>query len=250
MDTAMDLFAFPPIAALLDLAYAGLMGMADLLTPLAGAFAAALAVVIVTLFVRALLIPVGISQARAEQTRARLAPRIRELQKRFKKSPERLQRELMQLYRDERTSPFAGFLPVLLQLPVVGILYAVFLHTTIAGHPNALLDETLFGAPLGSSVIGGLGGEPATLIVGGLLVALIALVGELTRRLLRMPQPPRDPESPVPAIPAGVLGLLQFATAVVALFVPLAAAIYLLVTVAWTLGQRLILRRFYPPITP
>ncbi len=45
-----------------------------------------------------------------------------------------------------------------------------------------------------------------------------------------------------------VLGLLQFLTAVIAVFVPLAAALYLLVTVAWTLGQRLVLRRAYPPI--
>ena len=44
-----------------------------------------------------------------------------------------------------------------------------------------------------------------------------------------------------------VIGLLQFVTAVIAVFVPLAAALYLLVTVAWTLGQRLVLRRAYPP---
>ena len=47
-----------------------------------------------------------------------------------------------------------------------------------------------------------------------------------------------------------VLGLLQFVTAVVAVFVPLAAAIYLLVTVTWTLGQRLVLRRLYPAVPP
>ncbi len=37
-----------------------------------------------------------------------------------------------------------------------------------------------------------------------------------------------------------------FITAVVAVFVPLAAGIYLLVTVLWTLGERLILRRVFP----
>lgn len=42
--------------------------------------------------------------------------------------------------------------------------------------------------------------------------------------------------------------MLQFATAVVAAFVPLAAGIDLLVTVAWTLGQRLLLRRVFPPV--
>ncbi len=245
----MDFFAFPPVAAALDLAYAGLMGLTALLTPLAGAAAAALAVVLVTLLVRALLIPVGISQAKAEQTRARLAPKLRDLQKRFKKNPERLQRETMQLYRDERTSPFAGCLPVLLQAPVVGLLYAVFLHTTIAGHPNELLGETFLGVPLGTSLFGSLaagGLDASTALVCGSLVLVIAGVGELTRRLLRMPQPPRDPDSPIPAIPVGLLGALQFATAIVALFVPLAAGLYLVVTVIWTLVQRLILRRVYP----
>lgn len=52
----------------------------------------------------------------------------------------------------------------------------------------------------------------------------------------------------MPQIPPALLGMLQFATAAVAVFVPLAAGVYLLVTVAWTLGQRLILRRIYPPV--
>ncbi|MFD6136173.1 preprotein translocase YidC, partial [Isoptericola sp. NPDC060257] len=38
----------------------------------------------------------------------------------------------------------------------------------------------------------------------------------------------------------------QFATAVVACVVPLAAGLYLLVTVAWTLVQRILLRRRFP----
>ncbi len=247
----MDFFAFPPVAALLDLTSAALMGLSALLAPLAGASAAAAAVVLITLLVRALLIPVGISQAKAEQTRARLAPRLRELQKRFRSDPERLQRETMQLYRDERTSPFAGCLPVLLQAPIVGLLYAVFLHPVIAGQPNELLGETLFGVPLGASLFGSLASgtlDASIALVCGLLVVVIAVVGEVTRRLFRMPQPPHDPDSPIPAIPVGLLGVLQFVTAGIALFVPLAAGLYLLVTVIWTLVQRLVLRRLYPPV--
>lgn len=229
----MDLFSFPPLAALLDLAYRGLTSLADLLEPVAGSASAALAVVLVTLLVRVLLIPVGISQAKAEQTRMRLAPRLRTLQERFRSDPERLQRETMRLYRDEGASPLAGCLPVLAQAPVVGILYAVFLHPVVAGHPNALLAETLLSVPLGSSLFVGFS-DPATLAVCGTLVVLIAIVGELTRRLIRMPEAP------------AFLGVLQFATAVVAVFVPLAASLYLLMTVVWTLVQRLVLRRRYP----
>lgn len=249
----MDLFAFPPVAAVLDLAYAGLMALTALLQPLAGASAAAVAVILVTLLVRAALIPAGIAQARAEQVRSRLAPRLRELQKRHRKDPERLQRESMQLYRDENTSPFAGCLPILIQAPIVGVLYAIFLHTTIAGHPNALLTETLLGVPLGTSLSGAIvsgTADAATWVVIGALVLVIAGIGELTRRCFRVAQVPAAEDSPLPQMPAGVLGLLQFATAVVAIFVPLAAGLYLLVTVTWTLGQRLVLRRIYPPQEP
>jgi YidC/Oxa1 family membrane protein insertase len=247
----VNLFDLPPLAALLDLASGALTALTDLLAPLAGSAAAAAAVVLVTLLVRAALIPVGVSQARAERVRARLAPQLRELEKRHRRDPERLQRETMRLYRDENASPFAGCLPLLAQAPVVGLLYAVFLHPEIAGHANTLLTETLFGVPLGASLVpAALAGtlDGATLLVVGVLSLLIAAVGEATRRLFRpAPAAPRG-DSPVPAIPVGLLGMLQFATAAVALFVPLAAGLYLLVTVAWTLLQRLVLRRLYPPL--
>lgn len=243
----MDLFSFPPIAAILHAAYGALLGLADILTPLAGTASAAGAVVLVTLLVRAALIPVGISQAKAEQMRARLAPQLRALQRRHKSDPERLQRETMKLYRDENTSPLAGCLPMLAQAPVVGVIYALFLHATIDGQANALLSETLLGVPLGTSLIGAVAHtalDPATALVIGVVVLLIAGVGELTRRMLRPPAPGDD--SPLAAGTARVAGVLQFATAVVALFVPLAAGLYLLVTVSWTLMQRIVLRRKYP----
>jgi len=244
MGCPVDLFAFPPLALLLDLATRALLALTALLEPLAGGLAAALAVVLVTLAVRVLLLPVGVSQARAEQTRARLAPRLRALQERWSKNPERLQRETLQLYRDEGSSPFAGMLPVLAQAPVVGLLYAVFLHAQVGGHANTLLTHDVFGVPLGRSLTGALTTgtmDAATLAVFGVLVAVIAGVAELTRRLLR---PAVDPSAP--AWTTGMLGVLQFTTAVVALFVPLAAGLYLTVTTAWTLGQRLLLRRRYP----
>jgi YidC/Oxa1 family membrane protein insertase len=242
----MDLFAFPPIAAILNLAYSALMGLTALLHPLAGASAAAAAVIVVTLLVRAALIPVGVSQAKAEQTRARHAPKLRELQKRHRKDPERLQRETLKLYRDENTSPFAGLLPILAQTPVVGVLYAVFLHARIGGGTNALLAHTLLGVPLGSSLAGTLASgsmDASTWIVFGALVLLITAVGELTRRIFRITMAPADV---APRVPAGLLGLTQFVTAVIAVFVPLAAGLYLAVTVSWTLVQRIILRRRYP----
>ena len=258
----MDLYAFPPIAALLDGAHAVLMGLADLLEPLVGVSSAAAAIVLVTLLVRAALIPVGISQAKAERTRARLAPHLAALQRKHHAHPERLQREMMSLYRSEGTTPLAGCLPMLVQAPIVGIIYALFILPTIAGHPNELLTHTLFGVPLGSSLAGSIASSavtPDVLLVFGAVILMIAAIGEVTRRVFR-PQPASAPTATAGAGASGsplgnaaalrLLGLLQFITAVIAVFVPLAAGLYLLVTVAWTLAQRMLLRRVYPLPAP
>ncbi len=240
----MDLFSLPPLAFLLELTTRALLALTAVFDPFTPGAAAALAVVAVTVVVRILLVPVGISQARAEQTRARLAPRLRSLQERWRKDPERLQRETMQLYRDEGASPFGGCLPLLAQAPVVGLLYAVFLHPVVGGHANALLAHELWGVPLGRSLASALStgtADAATLVVIGAIVVLIAGVAELTRRLLRPAVAPS-----APAWTGAMVGALQFTTAVVALFVPLAAGLYLAVTTVWTLAQRLILRRRFP----
>lgn len=243
----MDIYAFPPIAAILDAAYGALTGLSDLLTPLTGTAASAAAVILVTLLIRTLLIPVGVSQAKAEQTRARLAPKLRALHTRHKKNPERLQRETMQLYKDENTSPLAGCLPVLLQAPVVGILYTLFLHTDIAGHPNELLTHDLFGASLGTSLVSMLTAGPfslPTLVVYGVLIVVMIVVAEITRRVFR-PTPIDDSPLSSPGM-LRMMSTLHYLTAVFAVFVPLAAGLYLTVTVAWTLAQRVLLRRRYP----
>lgn len=250
----MDLYAFPPVAALLDGAHHVLMGLTGLLEPFIGVSSAAAAVVLVTLLVRAALIPVGVSQAKAERTRARLAPRLAELRRRHGTDPERLQRETMALYTSEGASPFAGCLPMLVQAPVVGVIYALFILPAIAGHPNALLVQHLAGVPLGSSLAGSIAAgtlTPTTLVVFAVTVGSIALIGEVTRRVFRLPV--ASPEDVAQASPLAapvaqrLLGVLQFVTAVIAVFVPLAAALYLLVTVAWTLAQRALLRRAFPP---
>jgi YidC/Oxa1 family membrane protein insertase len=244
----MDIFSFPPISATLDAAYALLMGLASLLQPVTGGASAAIAVVVLTLLVRTILIPTGVAQAKAEQTRARIAPKLRVLQGRHKNDRERLQRETMKLYADEKASPFAGCLPVLIQAPVVGIIYTLFLHAAIAGHPNNLLTEHVFGVPLGASLIGSIGSGTLTwpaVAVFGVVIVVIMAVAEITRRVLG-PAPTTTPRAPGGEGMLRLVGALQFSTAVAAAFVPLAAGLYLLVTVLWTLAQRLILRRRFP----
>ncbi|MFB2581443.1 YidC/Oxa1 family membrane protein insertase [Herbiconiux sp. P15] len=262
--------------------------LSTLLAPVAGAQAAALAVVVLTVIVRLALIPVGVSQARAQRMRQRLAPRIAELRRRHGKNPERLQRETMALYAEEKASPFAGCLPLLLQAPVLSLVYGVFLLPTVNGHANALLCETLLGAPLGTSFVTALGSgaEPSSVVAGVVILALIAAVALLSRRFtLRVSAAAaaaagsggtsgagargpgtrgagargagggRGSTGSDPALPDAlaafgangsatrILSWLPLITVIFAAFVPLAASLYLLVSTAWTLGERTVLAR-------
>jgi len=238
----MDFSGFSPLAAVLDAAHAGLLALAALLDPLAGTAAAALAIVLVTLAVRAALIPLGVLQVRAEVSRRRLAPKIAELRKRFGKNPETLQRKTLELYQENGVSPFAGMLPALAQIPIVSVLYGVAVSAQLNGHPNELLSETLFGAPLGHSFTTLLGEPTLAVLVPIALLLIMGVVAWFTRRqTLRMSAAGPALEGPL-AGATGILSWLSFTTVLIAAFVPLAAALYLTVSGAWTFVERTILR--------
>ena len=173
----MNFYSFAPIAAVLDAAYTFVSGLVSLLEPFTGAFATAIAVALVTVLVRAALVPFGAALVRSEFTRRRIAPRLAALQQKYKKKPEVLTQKTMELYREEKSSPFAGMAPALLQAPVLSIVYGLFILAEVNGHPNALLDAHLFGAHLGDSLFATLGGgsDPAAIAVylGVLLVIAI-----------------------------------------------------------------------------
>ena len=239
----MNIFDFPPLAAALSAASAGLSGLGALVTP-------ALAIVLVTLVVRAALIPVGVSLARANQARQRLAPELAALRKRWAKNPERLQRETMALYAAAKVSPFAGCLPALMQAPVLTLVYALFASPVISGAPNELLTHTLFGAPLGlhfTEVFAAF--TPTDLVLVAVVVA-IAVVAWLSRRMTRqqLAESPATASGPAPGL-AKALSWAPFITVIAACFVPLAAALYLAVSTTWSYVERRILRRAYPPVT-
>jgi len=243
----MDFFSWPPIAALLDGAYGLVTALSSGLQPFAGTAAGLVAVVMLTVVVRVLLIPVGVSQVRAEYHRRRLAPQLAELQRRHAGDRETLARKTMELYQSEHVSPFAGMLPLLAQIPVVTLVYAVFTHPTIAGHANDLLGEHAFGAPLGTSFVALTGAPagvwPAMLVYLGVL-ALIAVVTTVSRRVLALPQPEG---APAPAGMLRALSFLPYVTVVFAAFVPFAAAVYILTSTAWTVAERWTLRRLLDP---
>jgi YidC/Oxa1 family membrane protein insertase len=220
-----------------DAAYHLVSGFTSFLTPALGGVAAVAAIVLFTVAVRLILMPLSLRGLRGQAAAARLAPQLQALRKRYAKQPERLQREMTALYKREGTSMFAGLTPLLLQWPLVSVIYLLFRSAQIGGKPNALLTHDLFGVPLGSHWLSGAGAVSTQgLVFAGVFVLLAALCW-LSVRLgrLMMPQPVGlDGVS----TPGALVKVLPYLTVVIAAFVPLAAAIYLLVSTGWALAER------------
>jgi YidC/Oxa1 family membrane protein insertase len=58
-----------------------------------------------------------------------VAPLLKETQDRYKNDPERLQREMLRIYKEHKVNPFGGCLPMVLPMPVLFALFFVFANT-------------------------------------------------------------------------------------------------------------------------
>jgi YidC/Oxa1 family membrane protein insertase len=242
------------LGAPMGAAYHVVTVLAQALTPLAGGMATAAAIVGFTVAVRLLLLPLSYYSLRGQASMSALLPQVQELQKRYAKQPDRLQRELGALYRQEGTGLLGGCLPLLLQLPFFSIMYRLFLSRTIGGHPNNLLSRDLLGTPLGSHWLSGAGPLSGQGVVFLGLFALLAVVAVVAGRAARQAgagQPGGSGQPGGAGQPGGVLGalgrVLPYSTLVIAAIVPLAAGLYLLTTTTWTVTERVVLRRRIVP---
>src|SRR6266480_1547646 len=77
-----------------------------------------LAIIGLTIVVRLILLPLTLKQFKSMQALQRLAPKIKELQAKYKDDKQRLNQEMMKFYRENKVNPLGSCLPLLLQLPV------------------------------------------------------------------------------------------------------------------------------------
>lgn len=98
-----------------------------------------LAIVGFTILVRIILLPLTIKQQRSFKRMQEISPKIRQLQEKYKNDRERLAQEQMALYREHGVNPFAGCLPLLIQLPILLSLWRTIL-ATLASTPDQLLE--------------------------------------------------------------------------------------------------------------
>ncbi len=115
------------------------------------------AILLLTLIVRALMFPIAQRQFRSAAQMKIVQPKMKALQERHKDDKVTLQQEIMKLYKEEKVNPVAGCLPVFLQIPIFFSLYKVLTLTLEMRHqpfvlwikdlsaPDPLTPVNLFG---------------------------------------------------------------------------------------------------------
>ena len=226
-----------------DAAYHLVAGLTGALTPVVGGLAAAASIVVFTVAVRLLLMPLSLRALRGQAVQARLAPQLAALRQRFGRQPERLQRELAALQAREGTGMFAGLAPLLLQWPFLSVMYLLFRSPTVGGTANTLLTRDLLGVPLGTHWLSGTGPLDLASAQGAVFLGVFALLAGLCwlsarigRRL--MARAVGAEPGPAAGSPGLLARVLPYLTVVIAAFAPLAAGIYLLTSLAWSLAER------------
>jgi YidC/Oxa1 family membrane protein insertase len=84
---------------------------------------------ILTLIIRIIFFPLSISSVRSMKKMQELAPKIEQIRKKYSKDPQRMQQELLKLYKETGFNPFGGCLPILIQIPIFFALYKVLIVT-------------------------------------------------------------------------------------------------------------------------
>lgn len=124
-------------------------------------------IVALTILIRFILYPLMTTQIRASSKMQQLAPQLKTLKELHKDDAKMLQQETMRLYREHGVNPAAGCLPVLVQLPIIFILYSILIDivkastlvTTKINEVMALdflkltnpIDQSFFFFPLGKT---------------------------------------------------------------------------------------------------
>ena len=85
-----------------------------------------LAIILFTLLIKLLMIPLSIKQQKTMKKSAKLQEKMQVLQFKYKNDPEKLNQEMMNLYKEENMSPFSGCLSTILQfILLISIFYMV-----------------------------------------------------------------------------------------------------------------------------
>ena len=210
-------------------------------------------IVLLTISVRAVLIPLTVKQFGSMARMQQLQPEMKEIQKKYKEDKQRQQQEMMKFYKENKVNPLGSCLPMAAQLPVFISLYYMLRQSLRADICPTRQPHLASGAVnLAKVVACGPGHGAGFLFIsditnkaaGATLVVLIILyIGTQLSSSLMMSSATMDPTQ---------RKIMLFMPLVFVLFVirfPSGVLVYWITTNLWTVAQQYIVRRRIGPVT-
>ena len=160
-----------------------------------------MAVVILTIIIRLALAPLQqfqlVTQRKTMVEQRKLSPQVADLRKKFKKDPQKLNAEMMKLYKEHGVNPLGGLvgcLPLIVQLPILTALYYVFTGFAKAAHHPApfLFIPNLNTSPFSQHVL--ILGFSIPVLAYLIFPLGAALTTFVQSKMLQMPPPPNPTE--------------------------------------------------------
>jgi YidC/Oxa1 family membrane protein insertase len=217
-----------------------------------------LSIVGLTVVIRILIIPLFFKQIKASRSMQLVQPEMQKLQKKYKNktdpaSRQKMQEEMMALYREHGANPFSSCLPILLQMPIFFALFRVLnsLGPLANGtYPNGPsigpLDQqlaaqaessTLFGAPISETFLSS--DQLSVKVVTVLLIILMSVTTFLTQRQLTMKNMPASAlDNPMARQQRMLMYILPLIFAFSGVNFPIGVLIYWSVSNLWSMGQQ------------
>jgi YidC/Oxa1 family membrane protein insertase len=208
-------------------------------------------IVLLTVAVRAVLIPLFVKQFHSMQRLQQLQPEMKAIQAKYKEDKERQQQEMMRFYRENKVNPLGSCLPLVAQLPVFISLFYMLrksLRVDICPHRQPHLASGLIdtahlrpcgvGHGAGFLFIGDLTNK-ATGIT--LVVLLLLYVGSQMASSLLMASPTMDQTQ------RRIMIFMPLVFVIIFIRYPAGLLVYWITTNLWTMGQQYVIRRRIGP---
>ena len=97
-----------------------------------------LAIILLTIVVRVIIMPLYHGQLRYMRKMQEMQPEMKRIQAKFKGDPQKLNQEMMDLYKRVGTNPLSGCFPMVVQLPLLYAFYAALIHFHYVGSRSFL----------------------------------------------------------------------------------------------------------------
>jgi YidC/Oxa1 family membrane protein insertase len=132
------------------------------------------AVILLTVLVRGLLWPLNLKATRQMKRMSLLAPQMKELQEKYKDDPQKMNAQVMGLYKKYGVNPVSGCLPMLLQIPIFFGLYTMLRFAVeMRGHGFLWVND--LALPDTQFHIGGFPINPLPLVMAGTMFIQMAM---------------------------------------------------------------------------